>query len=135
MCDQKGNIILKRPPGIPIMFKSTTHLQWDQYPLCLASKLATTKAKSSDVITSKPVINNEGALSWDQYESGGSIVTDQFIVKTAGRLQQGYGCETADTCFSGGTIFQDTASNLVCVQPHMPLDTGETVSRKSYFED
>ena len=35
----------------------------------------------------------------------------------------------------GGTIFQDTAYNLVRVQPHMSQGTSETVIGKSYFKD
>ena len=49
-------------------------------------KLATAKARSSDVMTQKPVASKEGALSWDMYEPGDSISTDQFVVKTPGRL-------------------------------------------------
>ena len=83
---QRGNSIVKRPPVTPTIFESTARLLWDQYPLCLAYKLATAKVKSSDGITSKPVSSIEGALAWDQYEPGDNIATNQFIVKSAGRL-------------------------------------------------
>jgi hypothetical protein len=76
------------------------------------------------VVTSKPIASKEGALS-----------RDQFVVKTAGRLFRGYGREAAHNCFHGGTIFQDTASNLVRVQPQVSQGAGETVIGKSSFED
>ena len=111
--DHRGKVIYRRPPVIPTKFKRTAHLKRDQYPLCLACKLATAKIKSSDVVTSKTIASKEGALSRDQYEPGDNIATDQFVVKTAGRLFKGYGREASHNCFHGGTIFQDTASNLV----------------------
>ena len=133
--DQEGTIITKCPPVIPTKFKSTANLKRDQYPLCLSCKLATAKARSSDVITQKPVASKEGALSRDQYEPGDNIATDQFVVKTPGRLIKGYGREAIHNCFHGGTIFQDSASNLVRVQPQVSLSAGETVVGKSSFED
>ena len=133
--DQKGKVIAKRPPVIPTKFMSTSKLKRDQYPLCLACKLATAKARSSDVMTQKPVASKEGALSRDMYEPGDSISTDQFVVKTPGRLIKGYGRDAAHNCFHGGTIFQDAASNLVRVQPQVSNGAGETVVGKSSFED
>ena len=56
-------------------------------------------------------------------------------MKTAGRLFRGYGREAAHNCFHGSTIFQDTASNLVRVQPQVSQGAGETVIGKSSFDD
>ena len=124
-----------RPPIIKTLFKSTLNLQRSDYPMCLVCKLATAKARSTNVVTTKPIASKEGGLSCDQYEPGDSIATDQFIVMTPGRLQQGYGRTSAQNCFHGGTIFQDSASNLVRVQPQVSLGAGETVIGKASFED
>ena len=97
--NHRGTVIYRRPPVVPTKFKRTAYLKRDQYPLCLACKLATAKAKSSDVVTSKPIASKEGALSRDQYEPGDNIATDQFVVKTAGRLLKGYVQETTNNCF------------------------------------
>ena len=125
--DQECNIINKRPPTIPTKYKSTANLSRDQYPMCLACKLATAKSKSTDVVTNKPIAVKWGVLSCNLYEPGDSFATDQFIVKTTSWLQKGYGREAAQNCFHGGTIFQDTASNLVRVQPQVSLGARETV--------
>ena len=75
MRDQKGNIIAKRPLVIPTKFKSTAKLRRDQYPLCLVCKLATTNARSSDVMIQKLVSSKKGVVSRDMYEPGDSIST------------------------------------------------------------
>ena len=115
MRDHRGKVVYQRPPVILTKFKRTTHLKRDQYLLCVACKVATAKAMSSDIVTSKPNASKESALSRDQYEPGDNIVTDQFVVEIAGRLLKGYGQDVAHNCFCGGTIFQDTTSNLVWV--------------------
>ena len=104
--DQKGVIITMRPPIIKPLFKSTLNPKHSNYPMCLACKLATAKARSTDVVTTKPIASKEGALSCNQYEPGNSITTDQFIVMTPGRLQTGYGREGAQNCFHGGPYFK-----------------------------
>ena len=52
---QEGNIVTKRSHTIPTKYKSTADFSRDQYPMCLACKLATEKAKSTDVVTNKPI--------------------------------------------------------------------------------
>ena len=54
---------------------------------------------------------------------------------TPGRLKKGYGHKAAQNYVHGGTIFQDSASNRVCVQPQVSLGAGETVMGKTSFED
>ena len=54
--DQEGNVIFKRTV-IPTKYKSTSNLKREDFPLCLACKLATTKGTSADVIASKTVKN------------------------------------------------------------------------------
>ena len=85
------------------------------------------QARSSDVMTQKPVASKEGALSRDMYGPGDRISTDQFVVKTPGRLIKGYGRDAAHNFFYGGTFVQDAASNLVRVQPQVSNGAGETV--------
>ena len=71
----------------------------------MAAKLANAKARGAGVATSKPVKSKVSILSRDQYEPGDAIHTDQFVVKTPGRLLKGYGREASHNCYSGGTIF------------------------------
>ena len=97
--------------------------------------MATAKVRSDGVKTSKPVASKQGILSRDQYEPGDSISTDQFVVKTPGRLGKGFRKEKPENCFHGGTIFQDTASNLVQVQNQISLKAGKTVMGKTAFEE
>ena len=105
------------------------------FPLCLAFKLATMKATSADVNTSKTVKKKEGVLSRDKDKPGASISTYRFVVKTPGSLKSGDGRKAPHNCFHEGTIFQDDASNLVRVQPQVSNRAGETVIGKSSFED
>ena len=133
--DQSGRVVARRAPVIKCKYASTKNLKPERYPFSLADKLATAKRRSTGVTTSKPVPSKEGALSRDQYEPGDSIATDQFVVKTPGRLKTGYGRESLHNCYSGGTIFQDAASNLVRVQPQISLGAGETVLGKASFEE
>ena len=88
---QEGNIITKQPPIIPTKYKSTTNLSSDQYPMCLACKLATAQEQSTDVVTNKLIVVKEGALSRNLYDPGDCIATNHFIVKNSGRLQKIYG--------------------------------------------
>ena len=97
--------------------------------------MATETSKSTDVFTNKPIAVKEGSLSRNLYYPGDFIATENFIVKTNGRIQKGYGLEAVQNCLHGGTIFRDTASNLVRVQPQVSLESGEIVIRKSSFED
>ncbi len=83
----------------------------------------------------KAVTSKQGVLSQDKYEPGDAIHTDQFVVKLPGRLLKGYGREPSHNCYSGGTIYQDDASNLVRVQPQVSLGEGETVLVKAQFAE
>ena len=100
----------------------------------LTCKLDTEKEKSTDVVTNKPITGKNGSLSRNLYEPGDCIATNQFIFKTPCWLQKGYGQEAAQNFFHGGTIFQDTASNTVRVQPQVSLGAGKTVIGKASFE-
>ena len=52
---QEVNIITKRSPNITTKYKYTADLSRDQYPMLLACKLATEKAKYTDVVKNKPI--------------------------------------------------------------------------------
>ena len=122
--DQTGVLVTTRPPVIPTTFKSTANLKPADFPMNLASKLAAAKAISPAVSTVKPVPAKTGILSHDKYQPGNMISSDQYAVKTPGRLQKGYGQEALHNCYHGGTIFQDAASNLVRVQNQVSLGAG-----------
>ena len=114
--DQSGRVVATKPVVIPTKYKSTARLKPADYPICIACKLTTAKARSDGVKTSKPIPSKTGILSRDKYEPGDMISTDQYVVKTPGRLLTGYGREALHNCFQGGTIYQDAASMLVRVQ-------------------
>ena len=59
------------------------------------------------------------------YEVGDFVSTDQFICKTPGRLPTGYGRESQDRCFQGGTIYNDAASGLIWVENQVSLGANE----------
>ena len=65
---------------------------------------------------------------------GDFVSTDQFICKTPGRLPTGYGRESKDRHFQGGTIYNDAASGLIWVENQVSLGANETVMGKTRFE-
>ena len=54
--------------------------------------------------------------------------------KTPGRLPTGYGRESNDCYFRGGTIYNDAASSLVWVENHVSLGSNKTAMVNSRFE-
>ncbi len=85
--------------------------------------------KSSMVIP-----ENERALSRNRYEAGDFVSTDQFICKTPGRLPEGYGRESKEQHFLGGTIYNDSALGLIWVENQVSLGANEMVMGKVCFE-
>ena len=67
-------------------------------------------------------------------EVGDFVSTDQFICRTPGRLPTGYGRESHDRCYQGGTIYNDAASGLIWVENQVSLGSNETVMGKIRFE-
>ncbi len=65
---------------------------------------------------------------------GDFVSTDQFICRTPGRLPEGYGRESKDRRFQGGTIYNDAASGLIWVENQVSLGANETVMGKARFE-
>ena len=61
----------------------------------------------------KAVPDKEGILARDKYEVGDFISTDNFFVRTPGRLPYSYDCKRHKTRFHGGNIYNDAASGLI----------------------
>jgi hypothetical protein len=78
--------------------------------------------------------DREGAITRDQYNVGDFVSTNQFICKTPGRLLTGYGRESQDHRYQGGTIFNDAAPGLIWVKNQVSLGANETVMGKARFE-
>ncbi len=66
--------------------------------------------------------------SWD------FVSTDQFVCRTPGRLPSGYGHESRNGRFHGGTIYNDAASRLIWVENQVSLGASETIMGKERFE-
>jgi hypothetical protein len=77
---------------------------------------------------------SEGALSRNRYGVGDLVSTDQFICKTPGQLPEGYGHESNDRHFQGGTIYNDAASGLFWVENQVSLGANEMVMDKARSE-
>jgi hypothetical protein len=103
-------------------------------PACESCMLARARKHSTNTNKVKPLAEKEGALSRDKLEVGDFVSTDQFICKTPGRLPTGYGRESSDRRFQGGTIYNDAASSLLWVENQVSLGSNETVMGKSRFE-
>ena len=130
--DDAGNVVSVSPPVLPTKLKSTATCA---HPVCMSCKLANMKVRNPKVSSSKAVESSAGVLSTDRYEPGDRISTDQFIVKTPGRLLSGFGREGPAQRFHGGTIYSDAGSRLIDVQFQVSLNAGETVMGKARFEE
>jgi hypothetical protein len=62
----------------------------------------------------------------DQYKVGDVVFTDQFICKMPGCVSTGYGHESQNRHFQGGSIFNDDASGLFWVKNQVSLDAKES---------
>ncbi len=67
----------------------------------------------------------------DQYKVGDFVSSDQFICKTLGCVPTGYGHESQNCRFQGGSIFNDDASGLFWVENQVSLDAKELVVCKA----
>ncbi len=70
----------------------------------------------------------------DQYKVGDFVSTDLFICTTPGRVPTGYGHESQNRRFQGGSIFNDDASGLFWVKNKVSLDAKELVMCKAQFK-
>ena len=104
-------------------------------PKCETCELARAKQRSPKVKTSKPVKEKEGVLSADHVHPGDCVHMDQYVSRTPGRLESGFGREGADNRYHGGTIFTDSASGVTSVENQVSLNAGDTLAAKQRFED
>jgi hypothetical protein len=104
-------------------------------PICKSCQLAQARQRKQNVVKSKAIPEEVGALSKERYEVGDFVSLDQYVVKTPGRLPTGFGKESNTNMFHGGTIFRDAASKYIHVQNQVSLGVGETVNAKMKFED
>ena len=102
---------------------------------CESCLLGCAKKRSSGLNKRQPVLDNEGLISRDKYEVVDFFSTDKFVVRTPGRLPNGYGRERHENCFHGGTIYNDAACGLIWVENQVSLGANETVLGKSLFEE
>jgi hypothetical protein len=130
--EEKTGVETVLPPVIPSKFATASSCL---IPKCTACQLASMRKRNPQVVKQLPIPEKEGILSWDKYEPGDFVSSDQFVVKTPGRLLKGYGREGAEHRFHGGTIFNDAASGVIWVEPQVSLGAGETVMSKVRFEE
>ena len=104
-------------------------------PLCMACNLAAMKIKSPNTRKITVIPENIDKLSADRCEPGDFVSSDQFVIRTPGRMVSGYGREAPENCFHGGTLYTDVASGLVRVEPQVSLGAGETLVGKARFEE
>jgi hypothetical protein len=103
-------------------------------PPCQLCLLACAKKPSPKVSLTQQLEDREGAITRDQYKIGDFVSTDQFIYKTPGRLPAGYGWESQDCRFQGGTIYNDSASGLIWAENQVSLCANKTGMGKARFK-
>ena len=60
-------------------------------PKCTSCELARAKKRNPKVVKQEAIKEKEAILAWDKYKPGDFISMDQFVVKTPGRPEGGYG--------------------------------------------
>ena len=73
-------------------------------------------------------------MNRDKYEVGYFVSTNKFICKNPGQLPTGYVKDSSDRHFKGGTIYNDAASGLICVENQVSIGSNKTVMGNSRFE-
>ncbi len=96
--------------------------------------MARARQRSPKVKKVQSNLDSEGAISCNWLEVGDFVSTDQFVCRTPGRLPGGYGCESPNGRFHGGTIYNDAASGLIWVENQVSLGSSETIMGKERFE-
>lgn len=104
-------------------------------PLCQSCQLSRATLRKPKIRKSKAIEDTAGAISREKYETGDFVSMDQYVVRTPGRLSEGYGRETDANMYHGGTIFRDAASKYIHVENQVSLGAGETVQSKLKFEE
>jgi hypothetical protein len=71
---------------------------------CQSCLIARARKRTLNVSRTRLLEDHEGAITRDKYNVGDFVSTDQFICKTPGRLPTGYGRESQNRRYQGGTI-------------------------------
>ena len=103
-------------------------------PACESCMLDKSKKRSTNNKKVKPLAEKEGDLSRDKVEVEYFVSTDKLFCKTPVSLRTGYGRESSDRGFQGGTIYNDAASSLIWVGNQVSLGSNNTVIGKSRFD-
>jgi hypothetical protein len=119
------------PPIIKAKFASTSSCK---IPLCQSCLLARSRQRSPNVKRYQIYQDSEGAISRGKLEVGDFVSTDQFVCRTPGRLPTGYSREGSNSCYQGGTIYNDAASGLIWVENQVSLGASETIMGKERFK-
>ena len=70
----------------------------------------------------------------DKTEVGDFVSTDQFFCKNTGILPTGYGRESRDRRYQGGTIYNDATYILIWIKNQVSLGSNENLMGKSRFD-
>jgi hypothetical protein len=103
-------------------------------PPCHLCLMAQARKFTTNVSWTRLLKDREGAITRDQYNVGDFFTMDQFICKMPRRLPTGYGCESQDCHFQGGTIFNDAASGLIWIKNQVSLGASKTAMGKACFK-
>lgn len=103
-------------------------------PICQSCQLSRARLRKPEITKSKAIPEVQGAISSEQYEPGDFVSADQYVVRSPGRLLEGYGKEAEHNMYHGGTIFRDAASKYIHVENQVSLGAGETTMAKISFE-
>ena len=66
----------------------------------------------------------ERYLERDKYKVGDLVSADQFLVVFPGELLEGYGHESNNDRYHGGTVFNDAVSGIIWVENQLLLGFG-----------
>jgi hypothetical protein len=118
------------PPIIKPKFPSARNCV---IPVGYSCLLAQARKRTPNLKHSSVIPENEGALSHNRYVVGDFVSIDQFIFKTPVQLPEGYGRDSKERCFQGGTIYNDAALGLIWVENQVFFGTNKTVMGKAWF--
>ena len=104
-------------------------------PTCMSFQLAHVNKISPELVWHNPLPEEEFIFYRDKYKTGVFVSSDQFVMKTSVQLPSGFVREGPNSCFHGGTIFNDDTTGIIWVDNHISLGSGETVTLKKQFEE
>ena len=118
----------------PIIQPKFTTAEKCAVPVCESCLQGRDNKRSPGIAKKKAVPKKKEILSRDKYEVGGFMSTNQFVVKTPGRLPSEFGRERHNNRFHVGTIYNDAASGLIWVENQVSLGANKTIVGKAWFE-